>query len=222
MDEASLLAAIRAEPDDDAPRLVYADWLQEQGDPRGEFIQLECEVDRGRAGRSAQQFERLRERAREVRAEHLEQIERAFPEWMKVERWSRGFPSSVRIPTLETAFEHRTAFAALPPIEFVHLRDESRLAFAPGFRHLSRSWTSWEPQAGSTTGTAMYFQHEVYRVADRARVFAWKSVPMWTPAHGPHRDEGKLLDAGFTPEGDAFVVTWSRGAPVRVDLRERL
>ena len=30
-DEAAFLAAIRTNPADDAPRLVYADWLQEQG-----------------------------------------------------------------------------------------------------------------------------------------------------------------------------------------------
>ncbi len=39
-----LLAAIVETPDDDAPRLVYADWLQGQGDPRGEFIQLQCQL----------------------------------------------------------------------------------------------------------------------------------------------------------------------------------
>ncbi len=37
----TLLAAVYAAPDDDAPRLVYADWLQEQGDPRGELIALQ-------------------------------------------------------------------------------------------------------------------------------------------------------------------------------------
>jgi uncharacterized protein (TIGR02996 family) len=31
-------------PDDDAPRLVYADWLEEQGDPLAEFIRLQCEL----------------------------------------------------------------------------------------------------------------------------------------------------------------------------------
>ena len=31
--EARLLIAVIAAPDDDAPRLVYADWLQERGDP---------------------------------------------------------------------------------------------------------------------------------------------------------------------------------------------
>lgn len=37
-------AAIRANPDDDTPRLVYADWLEEHGDePRAEFIRLQIE-----------------------------------------------------------------------------------------------------------------------------------------------------------------------------------
>lgn len=40
--EADLLASVLAAPDDDAPRLVYADWLLERGDPRGEFIALQC------------------------------------------------------------------------------------------------------------------------------------------------------------------------------------
>jgi uncharacterized protein (TIGR02996 family) len=31
---------MRAEPDDDAPRLVFADWLEERGDPRGELLRL--------------------------------------------------------------------------------------------------------------------------------------------------------------------------------------
>jgi uncharacterized protein (TIGR02996 family) len=39
--EADLLAQVYASPDDDAPRLVYADCLLDKGDPRGEFIQLQ-------------------------------------------------------------------------------------------------------------------------------------------------------------------------------------
>lgn len=34
------LRAILAAPDDAAPRLVYADWLDERGDPRGDFVRL--------------------------------------------------------------------------------------------------------------------------------------------------------------------------------------
>jgi uncharacterized protein (TIGR02996 family) len=36
--EKGLIAAVIAAPDDDAPRLVYADWLMEKNDPRGELI----------------------------------------------------------------------------------------------------------------------------------------------------------------------------------------
>ena len=43
-DEQRLLDAIVATPDDDAPRLVYADVLQGRGDPRGELIQLQCQL----------------------------------------------------------------------------------------------------------------------------------------------------------------------------------
>jgi len=39
--EADLLRAIRESPEDDAARAVYADWLLERGDVRGEFIQLQ-------------------------------------------------------------------------------------------------------------------------------------------------------------------------------------
>lgn len=40
-DEAELLAAIAASPDDDQTRLVYADWLLARGDRRGELIMLD-------------------------------------------------------------------------------------------------------------------------------------------------------------------------------------
>ncbi len=42
--ERELFEAILQNPDDIAPRLVYADWCDEQGDPRGEFIRIQCEL----------------------------------------------------------------------------------------------------------------------------------------------------------------------------------
>jgi uncharacterized protein (TIGR02996 family) len=36
-----LLADVKAQPDDDVPRLILGDWLQDQGDPRGELIHLQ-------------------------------------------------------------------------------------------------------------------------------------------------------------------------------------
>jgi uncharacterized protein (TIGR02996 family) len=44
-DGEALLAAIRANPRDDLPRLVFADWLQEQGEVAyAEFIRLSCRI----------------------------------------------------------------------------------------------------------------------------------------------------------------------------------
>lgn len=45
MMEAALLAAVLADPDDDLPRLAYADWLEEHDQPeRAEFIRVQMEL----------------------------------------------------------------------------------------------------------------------------------------------------------------------------------
>jgi uncharacterized protein (TIGR02996 family) len=45
-DGEALLQAILAEPNDDLHRRAYADWHQERGDPRGEFIHVQCALAR--------------------------------------------------------------------------------------------------------------------------------------------------------------------------------
>lgn len=53
-DAAGFLAAILAHPGDDLPRLALADWLDEHDQPdRGEFIRVQCEIERTRARSSA-------------------------------------------------------------------------------------------------------------------------------------------------------------------------
>src|SRR5437762_759494 len=45
--EQGFLSAICETPDDDAPRLVYADWLDDNGQPdRAEFVRLQCRLAR--------------------------------------------------------------------------------------------------------------------------------------------------------------------------------
>jgi uncharacterized protein (TIGR02996 family) len=45
--EEALIAAIVENPDDDAPRLIYSDWLDEHGQhERGEFIRVQCQLAR--------------------------------------------------------------------------------------------------------------------------------------------------------------------------------
>jgi uncharacterized protein (TIGR02996 family) len=42
--EDELVRAIVDDPADDATRLVYADWLEERGDPRAEYLRLEAQL----------------------------------------------------------------------------------------------------------------------------------------------------------------------------------
>lgn len=61
-DHDAFVAAIARRPDDDLPRLVYADYLDERGDAaRAEFIRLQCGAARGDAS-SAGRISELRDR----------------------------------------------------------------------------------------------------------------------------------------------------------------
>src|SRR5689334_1091972 len=43
---AALLAAVFADPENDDVRLIFADWLTEQGDPRGDLMRVQCTLAR--------------------------------------------------------------------------------------------------------------------------------------------------------------------------------
>jgi uncharacterized protein (TIGR02996 family) len=66
-DESAFIAAVRDSPEDDGPRLVYADWLDEQGDPelaaRAEFIRVQCGLAHLPAGHPEKPGLFVRERA---------------------------------------------------------------------------------------------------------------------------------------------------------------
>ena len=75
-DRDALIAAITAHPDDDTPRLVYADWLQENGEPdRAEFIRLQCRLEHRIA--TGSEWDALAVRESELRAKlfgHLDAL----------------------------------------------------------------------------------------------------------------------------------------------------
>jgi serine/threonine-protein kinase len=73
-DDDAFLRAIADAPDDDAPRLVYADWLDEHGQPdRAEFIRLLC------SGEEPAVLERLREVAPSLDSTWAARVSPEFP-----------------------------------------------------------------------------------------------------------------------------------------------
>jgi uncharacterized protein (TIGR02996 family) len=59
----AFLRAIAADPDDDAPRLVFSDWLEENGDPdRAEFIRTQCQLASAKLSKKRRHALRVRER----------------------------------------------------------------------------------------------------------------------------------------------------------------
>src|SRR5947207_40144 len=76
-DLAGFLQAIRDDPDDDDVRLVFADWLEEQGAPRGEFIRTQVELARSKEEHPSWPRWKLREHV--LLEQHQE--EWAHPVW---------------------------------------------------------------------------------------------------------------------------------------------
>src|SRR5262245_39324456 len=119
-DDEACLQAILANPDDDLPRLVYADFLDERGDPRGEFIRMQCELaglppdDGGQRKLEAPERERLRAHRGEWSGDLADYAER----W----RFARGFVESVTLGA--AAFLGRGAgLLDRAPVRAIALRD---------------------------------------------------------------------------------------------------
>ncbi len=85
-DDSGFLRALQADPDDDVTRSAYADWLEEQGDPRGEFLRAELDlaalqkIGPSTRRRQAPLQARLRQLRPDIPAEWLARVERAWIE----------------------------------------------------------------------------------------------------------------------------------------------
>src|SRR5262249_35366774 len=96
----AFLQAICAEPDEDAHRLVYADWLDDNGDPaRAELIRVQCAL--AKLGPDDPRRPGLLERERAVFEAHNLPWLVELPEWARPQRpdvctFRRGFLASVR------------------------------------------------------------------------------------------------------------------------------
>src|ERR1700675_459464 len=91
-DEKAFLTAILERPDD-ARKLVYADWLEEQGDPRAEYLRLMMKVRQDRVV-SPEQRQRHQEWSAELAKLRTQDMEASWnaglvPENRKRQRRSR-------------------------------------------------------------------------------------------------------------------------------------
>jgi uncharacterized protein (TIGR02996 family) len=127
-------------PDDRAPRLIYADWLEEQGDPRGEFIRLHCAATDLAPGDPAR--EPLAKRLRELLALHeqdwTDELVGPLRELLGTDAFEydfrSGFVEALTLPA-RLFLEHARELFDLVPLRRLrlleagpHLHDLARLA----------------------------------------------------------------------------------------------
>lgn len=70
--EDAFLRSICDDINDDLRRLVFADWLDERGDPRGEWLRIGCEL--AELGPKAKRRKKLEARKRELQESHRESL----------------------------------------------------------------------------------------------------------------------------------------------------
>lgn len=88
--EAELLQLIYETPEDDTPRLVYGDWLSEQGDPRAELLMLQL-----KPRQTAKEQQQARRLLRTHGRSWLGPLEPAVPQ--RTEVFRRGFVAEARV-----------------------------------------------------------------------------------------------------------------------------
>ncbi|MGH7170514.1 MAG: TIGR02996 domain-containing protein [Gemmataceae bacterium] len=93
----AFLQDILAHPDDDAPRLIFADWLEEQGDAasvaRAEFIRVQCAFAGGNLPQ--QRRAKLDRRQQQLLKQYGKEWARLICQWVNSWDFHRGFIDTV-------------------------------------------------------------------------------------------------------------------------------
>jgi uncharacterized protein (TIGR02996 family) len=134
--EEAFLQAIVEAPDDDAPRLMYADWLEEHGDPRGEFIRTQIEL--AHLSEEDERFSALRALERRLYMAHSRQW---FPGWKT--RVRRGFVEGIWEVNQEELLPEVAEIFRIDPVQdlFLNVGKEGWGAELARYPYLSRLTT---------------------------------------------------------------------------------
>lgn len=120
----AFLSAIIENPDDDGPRLMYADWLTEHGDSRGEFIRVQCELAT-MPPEEKERREKLLELESALLKAHGQQWTSSLRELGMWEmRLQRGFVCEGNISSADL-LAHEKTLAAIAPLQALYIRINS-------------------------------------------------------------------------------------------------
>ncbi len=127
-DQQAFLTQIAAAPDDDLPRLAYADWLDDHGEAeRAEFIRLQIMLARDCR---APDVPAARRRLNDLLARHADEwegdVRAALGGTCRSVSFSRGFPAEVTVDDLGPLLD--SGLLARPPASITRLTVE----FPPG------------------------------------------------------------------------------------------
>lgn len=227
-DEAALLRAVVAAPDDDLPRLVYADWLEEHGRPeRARFIRLQIEEDRDTSwcGRH-----RRDEEIRSLLSAHGEKWFRELPKWVWAPyranpdwdgvTFRRGFIGHLRV-TASLFLSHGVQLTDRTPVTSLQFREAGKLAtelaVCPWLWRIRELDLSWQ-QIGDVGAAALfqspYLPHVEELDLDLCGV---TDVALKTLAGSAALPNLRVLRIGFNDVTDAGVRALAR-SPTRSRL----
>jgi uncharacterized protein (TIGR02996 family) len=130
----AFLRAIADTPDDDTPRLVYADWLEEHGDPdRAAYLRVQCRIAEREQLAEVPFGDPDEERARELRQPNEDRWGAELPALRGVGYWFagafRGFPM-VLFGNPDDLVRHGERLLAATPLEAVMFNRLPRLPLA--------------------------------------------------------------------------------------------
>jgi uncharacterized protein (TIGR02996 family) len=214
-DRDALLNAVLADPDDDLPRLVFADWLDEHGEPdRGEFVRVQVELSKWQAEHPdcfdeplpacsrCRRILALRSRERELfRGEWDEELGAFASTENPAPVWRRGFVASVALSAADAAAHLDAVLAAHPVIEV--------------------TLTTLPPVYSAITGDPAGDSHEVRWAVYKNFCDRWPTIRAWhLPPEPAHREFDRVQ---ITRSGCASIPCYPHVLPQNpADLPQNL
>ncbi|MBL8813686.1 MAG: TIGR02996 domain-containing protein [Planctomycetaceae bacterium] len=137
-EEATFVDEIRRTPDDLTPRLIYADYLEDCGDPRGELIRVQCELSEmapGTPGRS-ERMNRERELLESYADLWLQPLRELGVRGLSFHSFERGLLERIRISAVDYHRNWERLLELTPALQHLNLRSVRELSEAQ-FRTLT-------------------------------------------------------------------------------------